>query len=246
MKAPFWNGSTACVLAVFKALAVSSFSLLLAGCASPEDNALLGVALGGVAPYARTAQSAASAATMGQALTTFGSAQASAPRLQANPTGTAPKTSQTNPTGAAPKSYADRRALQLRYYADKGAWIHRSNLSAQDKAKALAELEAWKIVVLKRIDEEEQRTQVHSQPTDQQSRPSSVTALMGSIAISVSEEGAEVYLGADFLGNAPSKIALPVGKHCIEIKKSGFKPFRRDILITQGAELTLKVVLERE
>jgi hypothetical protein len=46
--------------------------------------------------------------------------------------------------------------------------------------------------------------------------------------------GAEIYLDQSFVGNTPSSIDVAVGKHLISIKKSGFKNWEREILVTGG------------
>jgi hypothetical protein len=234
MKIPSLGGSIARGLVIAKAYAVVSLGLLLAGCATPEDNALLGVALSGVAPYARTAQSAASAATMGQALTTFGSAQASAPRIQ-----TQVYTTTVQEPGFRKELIESEARAKAKVMAESAARehaIHKSNLSSHEKARALAENAAWTDASLHAIKEKPLAKGGAQSPG----------AMSGAVTISASEDSAEIYLEQNFIGNVPAKLNLPSGKHLIEVKKDGFRPYKKEILIVPNADLNLKVKLERQ
>lgn len=63
---------------------VTSLLLVLTGCETPQDTALLGAALGGLAPYAKTAQAASSMSAMGAAASGYANAQASQPQITIN------------------------------------------------------------------------------------------------------------------------------------------------------------------
>jgi hypothetical protein len=68
----------------------------------------------------------------------------------------------------------------------------------------------------------------------------------GSVSVISNEEDAEVLVDGSFVGNAPAKLKLTEGAHVIEVKKDGFKPFKREIKVTEGSELNLRAVLQRQ
>ena len=49
-----------------------------------------------------------------------------------------------------------------------------------------------------------------------------------------------------FIGNTPAKLKLAEGPHVIEVKKAGFKDYSKQVMVGEGAELTLHVGLEKE
>ena len=58
----------------------------------------------------------------------------------------------------------------------------------------------------------------------------------GSIKITSSPSGAEVYLDNEYHGTTPNTInAVPAGNHTVEIRESGYKPWSQDITVTSGS-----------
>jgi TPR repeat protein len=68
----------------------------------------------------------------------------------------------------------------------------------------------------------------------------------GVLNVKADDDTFEVFLDGAFVGNSPAKLKLEPGSHLIEVKKSGFKDFRKTITITDGSELNLRAVLERQ
>jgi TPR repeat protein len=68
----------------------------------------------------------------------------------------------------------------------------------------------------------------------------------GFVNVKADDETYEVYLDGAFVGNAPAKLKLDPGEHLIEVKKQGFKDFKRQIKVTEGSELSLRAVLDRQ
>ena len=56
----------------------------------------------------------------------------------------------------------------------------------------------------------------------------------------------EIFVDGAFVGNTPAKLKLAEGPHLIEVKKAGFKDYRKPIQVGEGSELTLNVVLEKQ
>ncbi|MBM3862238.1 MAG: hypothetical protein FJ395_21655, partial [Verrucomicrobia bacterium] len=74
---------------------VLAITFFLCGCETPEGTALLGGLLGGAAPYAKTAQGAASMAAMGNVASSYAAGQAS--RSQVTVNNTQPSQSSSHP-----------------------------------------------------------------------------------------------------------------------------------------------------
>lgn len=55
-----------------------------------------------------------------------------------------------------------------------------------------------------------------------------------SVTISSTPAGAEIYLDQNFVGNAPSTLTVPAGKHNIAVKKNGFQDWVHDMNFTGG------------
>jgi len=56
----------------------------------------------------------------------------------------------------------------------------------------------------------------------------------------------ELYVDGRFVGMAPAKLRLKEGRYSVEVKRAGFKSYRRQISVMVGAEVTLRAVFERE
>ncbi len=56
---------------------------------------------------------------------------------------------------------------------------------------------------------------------------------------------AEVFVDGESMGYTPAKLKLAPGKHSFRCEKAGYKPWTKDITVTQGSELTLDATLNR-
>ncbi len=65
----------------------------------------------------------------------------------------------------------------------------------------------------------------------------------GLVSISSVPYLAEVFVDGESMGYTPAKLKLPPGKHSFRCEKSGYKPWTKDITITEGSELTLDATL---
>jgi TPR repeat protein len=74
---------------------------------------------------------------------------------------------------------------------------------------------------------------------------SAAAAKTGLVNVMAEDDSYEIYVDGGFVGNAPAKVKLLEGAHVVEVKKPGFKDYRKQIQITAGSELTLRVVLEK-
>jgi hypothetical protein len=72
------------------------------------------------------------------------------------------------------------------------------------------------------------------------------TPKQGLVSIVCSEENCDIFTDDSFIGNAPAKLQLSEGMHVVEVKKTGFKDYKKEIKVMEGSELNLKAVLEKE
>ena len=68
---------------------------------------------------------------------------------------------------------------------------------------------------------------------------------LGTLSVSSSPDGAEVYADDDFVGNAPTKLNLKAGKHSIKVKANGYRDWSRDLTVHAGSEMRLIATLEK-
>lgn len=84
-----------------------------------------------------------------------------------------------------------------------------------------------------------------SQPQPSSGIGASGTADTAWVNVSTTEADCEIFLDGGFVGNSPAKLKLPEGTHVVEVKKTGFQVYRREIKIVPGSDLTLNPVLQR-
>jgi TPR repeat protein len=68
----------------------------------------------------------------------------------------------------------------------------------------------------------------------------------GTVNVKAEDDSLEVFADASFVGNPPTRLILAPGTHVLEVKKPGFKPYRKEISVTAGSELTLRPALEKQ
>jgi hypothetical protein len=61
------------------------------------------------------------------------------------------------------------------------------------------------------------------------------TGIASNLAISSTPVGADIYLDQNFVGNTPSTVSVPSGKHSVSVKKSGFQDWVREMNFSGGA-----------
>jgi hypothetical protein len=75
---------------------------------------------------------------------------------------------------------------------------------------------------------------------------STEAAKIGVVNVKAEDESYEIYVDGGFVGNTPAMVKLAQGDHVVEVKKPGFKDYRKQIQITEGSEQTLRAVLEKQ
>ena len=68
----------------------------------------------------------------------------------------------------------------------------------------------------------------------------------GVVNVSAGDADCEIFVDGGFVGNTPARVKLAAGSHVVEVKKAGFKDYRRQLQINDGSELTLRAVLEKQ
>ena len=71
------------------------------------------------------------------------------------------------------------------------------------------------------------------------------SAKTGYVTLKADDEHCEVFVDGSFVGNSPAKLKLLEGMHVVEVKKSGYKDYRRELKVMAGSDLTLTAGLER-
>jgi len=57
--------------------------------------------------------------------------------------------------------------------------------------------------------------------------------------------GAEVTVDGRYVGSTPSVLGLTTGPHVVVISTAGFAPWKRDLMVEPGSELTVNAVLQK-
>jgi hypothetical protein len=73
--------------------------------------------------------------------------------------------------------------------------------------------------------------------------PAPIEPETGTVSISSMPFLAEVYVDGNNMGYTPAKLKLPPGKHSFRCEKRGYKPWSKEITVTNGSELTLDATL---
>ncbi len=58
-------------------------------------------------------------------------------------------------------------------------------------------------------------------------------------------DGADVYLGNNFVGSTPATLELPAGTYKVSVRLEGYKDWQREVQVLGGSELTLRARLEK-
>jgi len=68
----------------------------------------------------------------------------------------------------------------------------------------------------------------------------------GLLTVNTDDQTSEIFVDGAFVGNPPARLKLPVGSHVVEVRKTGFKDYRKQLTVVDGSELTLRARLEKE
>jgi hypothetical protein len=76
--------------------------------------------------------------------------------------------------------------------------------------------------------------------------PSSAARQSGIIAVTSDPEGADIWVGDSFRGQAPAKLVLAPGKHSIRVSLQDYEEWKRDAEVGNGSEATLNIRLTKQ
>jgi TPR repeat protein len=74
----------------------------------------------------------------------------------------------------------------------------------------------------------------------------SAASKTGLVNVLAKDDSYEIFVDGAFVGNTPARVKLAEGSHMVEVKKPGYTDYRKQLQITEGAELTLRAVLEKQ
>ncbi len=68
----------------------------------------------------------------------------------------------------------------------------------------------------------------------------------GVLTVQAEGEIDELYIDGEFVGMTPATLQLREGRHLVEVRGDACQPYRREIKVIAGGNMTLRVLLERE
>lgn len=78
-----------------------------------------------------------------------------------------------------------------------------------------------------------------------QADTSSDATALPSVVVKSTPDGADITISGKYVGSTPSTLRLEPGEHTIIIGKSGFKPWQRTVMLTNGGNITVDATLEK-
>ena len=72
------------------------------------------------------------------------------------------------------------------------------------------------------------------------------TDAVGTVQVTSTPDGADVYSDGAFVGNAPSTLKLSPGTHTVRVTASGHKEWSREITVQSGSDVKLNAVIEKQ
>jgi len=88
-------------------------------------------------------------------------------------------------------------------------------------------------------------TTVTKEAEEKPAEAASKEVAIGTVGVTTTPDGAEVYADSQFVGNAPATLKLKPGKHTVTVKMSGYKDWSRDLTVEPGSDAHLTATLEK-
>ena len=135
----------------------------------------------------------------------------------------------------------EKRGISIYFLDDNGRVRQQLYTYAADEKGKAAEARAAAQVA----STQAQPAQVQASPT--RAAESRVTAGGEAVKCSFASTpaGAEISVDGKFVGSTPSVLSLSLGTHAVELSLAGFVPWKRDLTISAGSELTVSPILEK-
>jgi hypothetical protein len=68
----------------------------------------------------------------------------------------------------------------------------------------------------------------------------------GQVTVSSTPDSADVYVDGLYVGNSPATLPLSAGVHVVEVRKSGFVTWKRELRVLKESATTLRAELQKE
>ncbi|HEY5914366.1 MAG TPA: PEGA domain-containing protein [Verrucomicrobiae bacterium] len=68
----------------------------------------------------------------------------------------------------------------------------------------------------------------------------------GAVTVNAEDEHSEIFVDGALVGTSPAKLKLKEGPHVVVVKRAGFKDYRKEITVSAGSDLNLRVSLIKE
>jgi hypothetical protein len=82
--------------------------------------------------------------------------------------------------------------------------------------------------------------------TSSETPPNNSPVAQTKVAVSSTPPGAEIELDGKFVGSTPSELNILEGSHTVEIKKTGFKLWQRNLTVTAGSTVQIHADLDAQ
>jgi len=97
-----------------------------------------------------------------------------------------------------------------------------------------------------RPDELQALEKAASSPIVQAAVPPAATSGVSEISINSTPGSADIMIDGKYMGSTPSIIPLTVGEHQVEIVKSGFTLWKREMTVASGGQVTIDATLDKK
>jgi|SRR5271165_2450020 len=140
------------------------------------------------------------------------------------------------PKGESFNARQEKRGLSIYFLDDNGKVRQQLYTYVGDTAKGKPEAVAAV---------QPQPSSAPAQEAARDDAPRMTTAEVVKCSFASTPAGAEISVDGKFVGSTPSALSLTVGTHAVELSLAGFLPWKRDLTISAGSELTVSPILEK-
>jgi hypothetical protein len=68
----------------------------------------------------------------------------------------------------------------------------------------------------------------------------------GTVVVESAPSGADIYVDAKFVGDAPATLTLAPGQHAVRLSMNGYKDWTRDLSVLASSKVNLDAALEKK
>ena len=96
------------------------------------------------------------------------------------------------------------------------------------------------------FDQPSEKAQASAATASEAAAPPAAEPSQATLSVTSTPYLAEVFVDGNSVGYTPAKVHLPAGKHVIRLEKNGYKPWSKEVTLTEGTELPLDANLEHK